>query len=566
MSKPLAAERTAGPLRLEDIPRPPEGALRVLAACADEQADVGRIGKLVAADPVLAADLLRVVNSPYFGLGQDIAAVDHAVALLGLNALRNRIICLTVRAATRATPVPGMDSAAFVEDSLRRAVTARALAAMAPVNPDDAFTAGLLQDFGLLILMVSHRDSAAGQWSALRAALPEARREMEQALFQDTHDAILGALAEAWHLPAMLVGAVAAHHDAGTDDPLAQLLSVADRVNAVFTGAGNLPAVRAAEAELLRRFGLTPGQAHEWLAAIPALVTDAAAGLQMAVPEQVDLDTLSARINTRLADDNLGFQEMNWKLQQALRERDELAARLAGELEIAREIQCSLLPGAPTAAGPVWARNVSARELSGDFYDYFTAADGRVLFNLGDVSGKGLTAALLMAKTCSLFRCLGRRQMPLEDIIAVINEEICDTSVRGMFVTMVAGSYDPVSRKVEIVSAGHPPPMLWRQGQGIAVVAGADSPPLGIVPGIAFETRTVSLADACLYLYSDGVSEAMDADGDELGLRGLATLIAGSARLPPGSRIDSIVDAVAGGDCRRRDDITLAVLDPGALH
>jgi serine phosphatase RsbU (regulator of sigma subunit) len=83
---------------------------------------------------------------------------------------------------------------------------------------------------------------------------------------------------------------------------------------------------------------------------------------------------------------------------------------------------------------------------------------------------------------------------------------------------------------------------------------------------MTFPARTLSLAQASLYLYSDGLSEAVDASGAALGVRGLARLIARASRLPPASRVDSIVDAIAATPAARRDDITLAVLDPNALH
>jgi len=566
MTGPTTAAPATRLLAIEDLPRPSDGALRVLAACADEDADLAGVARLVAADPALTADLLKVVNSPYFGLGQNVASIDHAVAVLGLDALRNRIICLTVRRALRAVDMPNLDGPIFMADSLRRAVAARALAPRAGTDPDEAFAAGLLQDFGLLVLLFLHPEVEHGQWQQLRATQPAARLGLEQALFGARHDRTLAQLAEAWNLPRSLIEAVRDHHEEAPAGALARVLGAADAINAVYATAlePNADAAGLARARLVKEFGMSAASAHEWLAEIPALVQQAAEGLGMPIPEQRDLESLSASLNARLAKDNLDFQEMNWRLQQALRERDELASRLAQELEIAREIQCSLLPPPSCSGGPFWARNVSASELSGDFYDCYTAGEGRLLFNLGDVSGKGLTAALLMAKTCSLFRCLGRRHASLEDVMGIINEELCETSVRGMFVTMVAGVYEAVTGQVEIVSAGHPPPMLWRAGQGLAVVAAADTPPLGVVPGLRFTGARLCLSRASLYLYSDGLSEALDERGQALGLAGLARHIARASDLPPPSRIDAILQAVAGAAGARQDDITLAVLDAAA--
>ncbi|MEX2482191.1 MAG: HDOD domain-containing protein [Gammaproteobacteria bacterium] len=562
MATPATLPATGARQRLEDIPRPTAAALRVLAACADEDAELPAVAALVAADPILAADLLRVVNSAYFGLGHNVTSLGHAVSLLGLRALRNRVVCLTVRSAMQGVALRKVDAAAFAEDSLRRGVAARCLAGAAGLDRDDAFTAGLLQDLGLLVLLARHEPIGSTQWATLRTASPEARLSLEHTLFGATHDSVLADLAMAWHLPATLVDAIRCHHECSPGMALAQTLAAADLLTWVYASGGDAAAVEATLARLAADFGMADEPARQCLDDIPVLVEQAAAGLGIAVPAQRDLATLSNRLNMRLAEDNVGYQEMNWRLQQALRERDELAATLAAELEIAREIQCSLLPSPTAAQHSIWARNVAARDLSGDFYDYFSTRDGRLLFNLGDVSGKGLTAALLMAKTCSLFRCLGRRIERLDEIIAIINDEICETSVRGMFVTMVAGSYDAATQQVEIISAGHPPPLLLRRGQGIVQVPGTDLPPLGILPGIEFQSRTLSLDKASLYLYSDGISEAVTSSGEELGIRGLARLIASCCDLPAAARLDSIIDAVAAGDCPRRDDITLAVLDP----
>ena len=87
--------------------------------------------------------------------------------------------------------------------------------------------------------------------------------------------------------------------------------------------------------------------------------------------------------------------------------------------------------------------------MSGDFYDFFELADGRIYFGLGDVSGKGMDAALLMSKTASLFRCLGKTIHEPNILLATINRELCETAIHGMFVTMVCGLLDPATGKCD---------------------------------------------------------------------------------------------------------------------
>ena len=183
---------------------------------------------------------------------------------------------------------------------------------------------------------------------------------------------------------------------------------------------------------------------------------------------------------------------------------------LARELELAAEIQRSLLPDARNDDFPVHGVNVPARTVSGDFYDFFELDDGRICFNLGDVSGKGMNAALLMAKTASLFRCLGKTIHQPGRLMALINEEICETSARGMFVTMVGGVFDPTTGVVRIANAGHEPPLFF-DAEGQCTSYGAEAPPLGVTPllgdGEGFPENEIKIEGGSFYIFTDGITE-----------------------------------------------------------
>ncbi len=238
------------------------------------------------------------------------------------------------------------------------------------------------------------------------------------------------------------------------------------------------------------------------------------------------------------------------------------------ELELAAEIQRSLLPAVRPAPFPVHGVNVPARTVSGDFYDYFEVDDGRICFNLGDVSGKGMSAALLMAKTASLYRCLGKTVHAPGSLLARINAEICETATRGMFVTMVAGILDPQAGVVRLANAGHEPP-LFHHLSGSFMALPADAPPLGIVPPAspddAYPETELRLDGGTLYVFTDGVTEGYLEDGTVLEVEGLQALIRDSAGLGVAERLDAVV-ARLGGDRRAlRDDLTmLAVQDTRA--
>ncbi len=236
------------------------------------------------------------------------------------------------------------------------------------------------------------------------------------------------------------------------------------------------------------------------------------------------------------------------------------AERARRELELAAEIQRNLLPAARPDPFPVQGRNVPARTVSGDFFDFIPIADGRIAFCLGDVSGKGINAAMLMAKTASLYRCLVKSLPHPGELLGLLNDEICETATRGMFVTMAAGVYDPATGAARIANAGHEPPVRVAAGRSSIVEAGA--PPLGIVPGAEMPEVELDLAGGALYLFSDGLTEAEAAPGEALGRAGFEALLARFGPLPLAERVEAVVESV--GKLALRDDLTLlAVSDEG---
>src|SRR6185295_1022139 len=121
--------------------------------------------------------------------------------------------------------------------------------------------------------------------------------------------------------------------------------------------------------------------------------------------------------------------------------------RIKRELELARRMQKSLLPKRRRGDYPVLGVNRPAREVSGDFYDFFDLPDGRIGFAIGDVAGKGVDASLLMMRTASLLRWAGKEGMRPDEWLARINDELAATVNQGMFVCAAAGYFDPVTRR-----------------------------------------------------------------------------------------------------------------------
>jgi sigma-B regulation protein RsbU (phosphoserine phosphatase) len=159
--------------------------------------------------------------------------------------------------------------------------------------------------------------------------------------------------------------------------------------------------------------------------------------------------------------------------------------------------------------------NVSAKEVWGDLYDYFPLCDGRIYFCLADGSGKGMNAALLMAKTSSLFHCLGKAIHDPGRPLSTLNQEISETAVRGMFVTLVAGTCDPASGQVRLANAGYLH-VLRVQRSGEVCEYPSNAVPLGILPGGEFPCTEFELKDASRYLFTDGLIEARTERGARL--------------------------------------------------
>jgi sigma-B regulation protein RsbU (phosphoserine phosphatase) len=273
------------------------------------------------------------------------------------------------------------------------------------------------------------------------------------------------------------------------------------------------------------------------------------------------------------------FTQTDSRLLQALAASSALAlinARLVAdmaeqqglkrELELAAEIQRAMLPGELPGDSPIHGINLAASGVSGDFYEIMPLADGRIAFAIGDVAGKGMKASLLMAKTASLFRCLVKRETGPGAVLAAINSELLETSMPGMFVTMAAGLFDPAAGRVVLAIAGHEPPLLLKDG--VFTPIEGDMPPLGIAVELFADgcpESVVELNGGCLYLFTDGLTEARARHDGMLENEGARALIQSFAALPAADRLDAVVRSLDDSGSLR-DDITLVVIEDRRDH
>ena len=219
------------------------------------------------------------------------------------------------------------------------------------------------------------------------------------------------------------------------------------------------------------------------------------------------------------------------------------------------------MPTARDASFPIHGLNLPARTISGDFYDVVELQNGNIWFTIGDVSGKGINAGITMAKTVSLFHCLAKHTQNPATLIRMLNNEIYESTTRGIFVSMVLGIYNPADKTVQLVNAGHLPVIIDDLNKGI-VTYPSSAQPIGILANTDYQVYPpISLQKGTLYLYSDGVTESRMENGEMLRQAGLIELIGRHRDKPVHERLDVMVDEILT-ETSLHDDLTLLLLEP----
>jgi sigma-B regulation protein RsbU (phosphoserine phosphatase) len=207
--------------------------------------------------------------------------------------------------------------------------------------------------------------------------------------------------------------------------------------------------------------------------------------------------------------------------------------RLRQEIMLARDIQQQFLPGDFSVVGPtaeLFARCLSAREVSGDLYDFFRLPDGRLAFFVGDVSGKGMPAALFMIAVRTLSRHLAPTTNGAGEFLQRLNAGLAADNPTHLYVTLIYGIYDGRDGSVSLACGGHPPPLLRHADGTVEVVNIKPSMLLGSAPMLprVYEMRLVLAPRETLVLYTDGYHEATAPDGQtQFGVERLCQVIGG---------------------------------------
>jgi sigma-B regulation protein RsbU (phosphoserine phosphatase) len=233
-------------------------------------------------------------------------------------------------------------------------------------------------------------------------------------------------------------------------------------------------------------------------------------------------------------------------IKTAMRVREELVA-IQRELNVATDIQLSMLPQVfpafpERAEIDVHARMIAAKEVGGDFYDFFAIDDDRIGLVVGDVSGKGVPAALLMAICRTLIRGSALEGGAPHECIATVNNTISSDVVPGMFVTVFYGVLNSKTGVFEYCCAGHFAPYLVSSG-GVRALESVGGLVVGAVPGWTYQSTSVQLSPGdLLFEFTDGVTEAKDAGDGDFGEAKLEACLAGANS----DRAEEIVDRVVG--------------------
>jgi phosphoserine phosphatase RsbU/P len=255
-------------------------------------------------------------------------------------------------------------------------------------------------------------------------------------------------------------------------------------------------------------------------------------------------------------------------LRRAMTSERELTS-LRRELDIARDIQLSFCPLEVTGVFDgvrVHGMTKPAREVGGDFYDFFPLGEGRYGFAIGDVAGKGLGAALFMAVTRTMLRATALQQRSVTGLLEHINVILSEDAPSRMFVTCIFGIYDCTTGTVSYANAGHNPPVLRRADGSVSLLRDARGPALCLMPSATYRENVIHLSESdALLLYTDGVTEAagsggMRYDDDRLLISASETL-----RQDGPSMVEHVMESVLSFSvAEQHDDITLLVLAPAA--
>jgi sigma-B regulation protein RsbU (phosphoserine phosphatase) len=354
----------------------------------------------------------------------------------------------------------------------------------------------------------------------------------------------------------------------------------------------------AALESYLRMHAIAPGEGiigRVWQSREPVLLTDLANAPELAGLRGTSLGAASVMVTPLLyGKQNMGvlalgngpahpsFTQSDFVVFKSIAEQSAFALynaiiyseanekkRLDHDLEIARDIQRILLPSeAPVVPGfEISGINIPARHVSGDYFDYLEVDKERLGVAIADVSGKGVPASIIMAICRSVLRSQATGNSSPADVLHKVNRQLYPDIKEDMFISMAYVILDPANNRVTLSRAGHDAPLLYKRSSQTVTPLKPRGMALGIDSGSVFDRLTVDFdvsleRDDCLVLYTDGVTEALDAEGFEFGLERTVQSVRASAMHGASAIVTRVIDDVRNfsGSQPQHDDITLIAI------
>ena len=239
-------------------------------------------------------------------------------------------------------------------------------------------------------------------------------------------------------------------------------------------------------------------------------------------------------------------------------ENDKKQSILKKEREIAGEVQKKLFPKNKKIEEYIFAKNTPAKDVSGDYYDYYQVNDNEIYFILGDVTGKGIKAGILMANAAAVFRSLAKMNSSVARTALYINNQVKDSSYQSMFITAILGRLNIEKKEMEFINMGHEPMMVLDENFNFEYVK-STLPPSGLMAvkdESFFKTTTMDITGKTILIYTDGVTEGYVDEGKELEVAGLEQEIKTLNTTSPEIIINHATKILTEKGFTLRDDIT----------
>ena len=256
----------------------------------------------------------------------------------------------------------------------------------------------------------------------------------------------------------------------------------------------------------------------------------------------------------------LYYNKLMNKLESSEAQKEKWRNRISNEVKLAVKVQENFLPKRNLDNYPVSGINISAREVSGDFFSFYPHNES-VYFIIADVAGKGIHAGMVMAKASTLFEIMARDQVDPDEMMFHMNNDLFATKTGGMFVTSILGDYNIVKNEIRWVNGGHQPAII-RDNAGNYQKYESNSPPLGVVnqkEKSVYKINKKQLNDHRFYAFTDGLSESFDNKGEEIGIDGSIKIIENNYNESLEKQLSNITKEVIknAGDNKLNDDLTI---------